>query len=160
MNDAAVPPATAAAPQFAFDLLSPARDQAAGTILAACTSAGTPEQGRLVLAQARNDPDSVVYGMTQDDELVAVYVTRKDGLIVELTYLAVADGYRRKRFGRACVMDMLRRVGKRPLVVETAEETLGFFQSAGFKLVGRRRRPDGTFRFRLGLHAPRAEPTS
>lgn len=160
MSDASVRPATAAAPQFAFDLLSPARDQAAGVILAACTLAGTPEQGRLVLAQARNDPESAVYGMTMGEELVAVYVTRKDGLIIELTYLAVAEGHRRKRYGRACVMDVLRRVGKRPLVVETDEETLGFFQSAGFKLVGRRRRSDGAVRFRLGLHAPRTEPTS
>ena len=98
--------------------------------------------------------------MTLGEELVAVKVPRKEGLIVELTHLAVAENHRRKGYGRACIMDLLRRLGKRPLVVETDEETMGFYQASGFKLVGRRRRPDGTFRYRLGLHAPRVESAS
>ena len=160
VSDPLVLPATPVAPQFAFDLLSPALDATAGVILAACTLSGTPEQGRLVLAQARNDPACAVYGMTMNDELVAVYITRKDGLVIELTALAVAEGHRGKRYGRACVMDLLRRAGKRPIVVETNDDALGFYQAAGFKLVARRRLANNTIRYRLGLHAPRGEPSS
>jgi hypothetical protein len=39
-------------------------------------------------------------------------------------------------------------------VAETDEDGLGFYKACGFKLVGRRTHPSGTFRYRVGWHAP------
>ena len=139
--------------------LDPARRDEAAAILAAATGAGTPEAGETVLTEAAIDPDRRAYGLTVDGRLVAVYVTRKAGLAMEVTHLAVAEGARRRGYGRACLVDALRRAGKRPLVVETDDEGLGFYKACGFKLVGKRRHPSGTIRYRLGWHAPRPRTT-
>ncbi len=140
--------------------LDPTRDAEAAAILAACTLDGTPEAGRAVLADARCDPERDIYGLAVGDTLVAVCVTRKAPLSVEITHLAVAGARRRQGYGRACLQDALRRAGKRPLVVETDEAGLGFYRACGFKLVGRRRHPSGAARYRLGWHAPAARPRS
>jgi len=135
--------------------LVPEWDEAATAILAACTAEGTAEAGRAALAAARTDPKTMLYGLVDGGELVAVYGLRKSGLSLEVTLLAVAEGRRRRGFGRACLQDALRRAGKRPLVAEMDDDALGFYRAVGFKLVGRRRHPSGTVRYRLGWHAPR-----
>lgn len=145
------------APTFR-SLDDPVWHETAGALLAAATGAGTPEAGAAVLAEARTDPHRHVYGLVVDQTLVAVYATAKRGLATEVTHLAVRQDARRQGHGRACLVDALRRAGKRPLVAETDEAGLGFYRACGFKLVGKRRHPDGAVRYRLGWHAPRPQP--
>ncbi len=134
--------------------LDPERDAEAATILAACTYAGIPEAGQTLLDRARADEASTIYGLTIARDVVAVYITRKIPLSLEVTALAVAPERRRQGHGRACMTDALRRAGKLPLVVETDDDALAFYKRCGFKLVSRRVSPDGRARFRLGWHAP------
>ena len=145
-------------PSAAVHPLDPARDEEAAAILAACTPDGTTAAGRALLAAARRDPDSTITGVVEGGTLVAVCVTRKVSMAVEVAHLAVADGRRRQGHGRACLQDALRRAGKRPLVAETDEAGLPFYRACGFKLVGRRKAPGGGARYRLGWHAPTAHP--
>ena len=135
--------------------LDPLLDREAGPLLAPCTSEGTAEAGRAALALAREDPDTTVYAHVHDGKPLAVYTLRKAGLSLEVTLLGVDPAHRRQGLGRACLQDALRRAGKRPLVVETDAAALAFYTAVGFKLVGKRRHPSGTTRFRLGWHAPR-----
>jgi ribosomal protein S18 acetylase RimI-like enzyme len=144
----------ASAPAVAIAPLDPERDEAAAAIVASATGEGTVERGRAVVSEARGDPDAAVYGLTVGGELAAVYVLRKVSLMNEIACLAVAEGQRRQGHGRACLYDALLRSGRRPLVVETDDETVGFYKACGFKLVGKRKRPDGVVRYRLGWHAP------
>ena len=134
--------------------LAQARDEEAAVILAAATGAGTIDAGRSALVEVRGGGE--VYGLVVGGELVAVYGTRQDGMAVEVAYLAIAEGQRRRGYGRACLQDALRRAGRQPLVEETDEARLGFYKACGFKLVGKRRQPDGGVRYRLGWHAPSA----
>ena len=138
--------------------LDPSRDAAAAAILAGCTFEGTDEAGRALLAAARADADSEVYGLSVDDELVAVIILKKIPLSMEVTALAVAPAHRRRGHGRACLSAALRRAGRRPLVVETDDAGLPFYKACGFKLVGRRKGPGGMPRYRLGWHAPTLRP--
>lgn len=134
--------------------LDPAHDISAAAILAASTIAGTTEAGLIVLQRARSDEASAIFGVTVGDDVVAVYITRKIPLSIEVTALAVAVGHRGRGYGRACMTDALRGAGKFPLVVETDDDALGFYKTCGFKLVGRRISPEGRVRYRLGWHAP------
>jgi ribosomal protein S18 acetylase RimI-like enzyme len=138
--------------------LDPGRDEAAAAVLAAATGAGTIEGGRAIIAEARNDPTAAVYGLTVDGELAAVYILRKVTLMNEIACLAVVEAHRRRGHGRACLYDALLRSGRRPLVVETDDESVGFYKACGFKLVGKRKRSDGGVRYRLGWHAPLPKP--
>jgi ribosomal protein S18 acetylase RimI-like enzyme len=135
-------------------LLDPERDEAAAAVLAPATGQGTVDRGRAIIAEARNHPEATIYGLTVGGELAAVYILRKVTLMNEIACLAVAVGHRRRGHGRACLYDALLRSGRRPLVVETDDDVLGFYKACGFKLVGKRKRPDGTVRYRLGWHAP------
>jgi len=134
--------------------LDPAHDSSAAVILAASTFAATADAGLMVLRKARSDEANAVNAMTVGGEVVAVYITRKIPLSVEVTALAVATDHRGQGYGRACMTDALRRAGKLPLVVETDDDSLGFYKKCGFKLVGRRVTSDGRTRYRLGWHAP------
>lgn len=134
--------------------LDPSQDDAAAEILAPATGEGTVAAGRARVDEARTDPDQEIYGLTVKGELVAAYVTRKIPMALEVKTLAVAAGHRRHGYGRACLTDALRRAGKRPLVVETDDEALGFYKKCGFKVVSRHKHPSGVLRYRLGWHAP------
>lgn len=134
--------------------LDPALDEEAAAILAAATGAGTVQRGREVLAGLRGEEAVALYGLFAGDALVAVFSLRRDAMANEITHLAVKDGERHKGYGRACLQDALRRSGKRPLVVETDEDAVGFYKTCGFKVIGRRKHPSGTLRYRLGWHAP------
>lgn len=135
--------------------LDPDREPEAATILAAATGGGSPTVGAAVLAAARRDPETEVFGRVDRGELVAVYTLRRAGLSMEIPLLAVAPAHRRRGHGRACLTDALARAGKRPLVAETDDGGLPFYRAVGFKLVGKRRDPSGAVRYRLGWHAPR-----
>jgi GNAT superfamily N-acetyltransferase len=138
--------------------LDPAFDEGAAKILAACTFEGTTERGRAVVVEARSNPNSSLFGLFIDGELAGAYVLRKATMMNEIPFLAVAAEHRRHGHGRMCLFDALLRSGKRPLVVETGEETLPFYKAVGFKMVGKRKRPDGSARYRLGWHAPLPKP--
>lgn len=144
-------------PEAGFKELTsdPTTDDAAAAVLAAATFAGTVEAGRERLEAARADPDTSIYGLTADGELVAVYTLRRVHLAMEITHLAVAAKHRRHGYGRRALADALRRAGSRPLVAETDEDALNFYKACGFKVIGRRRSPEGITRYRLGAHAPR-----
>lgn len=135
-------------------LLDPEQDSLAAEILARATEQGTAETAGALIAASRADEGSAIFGLTLNDRLVAVYITRRIPLSVEVTAIAVASGDRRKGHGRACLQDALRRAGKLPLVVESPEDAVGFFKKCGFKIVSRRISPSGTPRFKLGWHAP------
>lgn len=130
--------------------LDPAHDGVAAALLAACPGGGTA-----AVAALRADPAASLYGRFDGDEPVAVYALRKVGLTTEVTHLAVAAAHRGRGHGRACLADALTLAGPRPLVAETDDAGLGFHRACGFKLVGKRRGPDGTTRYRMGAHAPR-----
>jgi ribosomal protein S18 acetylase RimI-like enzyme len=131
--------------------LDPTRDAAAATLLAAAGEE-TVGQAAMRLAAARADGSTII-ARVAGDELFAVAFVQIDGLTAELPVIAVAPEHRRQGHGRACVDHALRLVGRRPLAVEIGESTLGFYRACGFKLIGKRRRPDGAVRYRLAAHA-------
>lgn len=151
--------AVAVSPEPEIVPLDPARDQAAANVLATATVEGTVDQSQKLLAAARAK-GATVFARVAGEELVAVAVVRVEGLTAELDAIAVAPGYCGQGHGRACLEHALLLVGRRPLAVETDEATLGFYRACGFKLVGKRRRPDGAFRYRLAAHAKRPDASS
>ncbi len=138
--------------------LEPGHDAAAAVILAPCAPDRSVEGGQQLLASARADQHADIYGLFAGDELAAVYVLKTIPFAREIAYLAVREGYRGRGFGRACLVDAVRRSGRRPLAVESTEETAGFYKACGFRVIGKRRGPDGSVRYRLGWHAPRPQP--
>jgi GNAT superfamily N-acetyltransferase len=135
--------------------LPPEQDAAAAALLAACPTLGSEEAAAAALAALRAEPDGEVYGWQEDDTLIAVYALRRAGLSYELPWLAVAPERRGQRYGRSALVDALRRCGRRPLTVQADEPLKGWFEQVGFRTVGRKRLPDGGYRYRLGWYAPR-----
>ncbi len=142
------------AARVAIRTLGSALDEDAAAILAVATGAGTVQRGREVLAELRRNEAVELYGLFVGEGLVAVYALRRDTPANEITHLAVKEGERHKGYGRACLQDALRRSGARPLTVETDDDAVAFYKTCGFKIIGRRRHPSGTLRYRLGWHAP------
>lgn len=134
------------------------RDAEAADILADASGAGTAEAARSKIIEARDGGANRVFGGLLDGQLVGAYTLRRDGMANEVGIIAVAKEHRRRGFGRVLLMDALRRSGRRPLVAETDAEGLPFYKACGFKMVGRRKQPDGTFRYRIGWHAPTGAP--
>lgn len=144
-------------PDTGFELkpLAPNDDDRAATILASATGANTADAARKVMDRAREGGNDRVIGGWLNDELIGAYTIERDGMANQVTIIAVDADHRRKGFGKTMLMDALRRSGRRPLTAETDEEALGFYKASGFKMVGRRKQPDGNFRYRVGWHAPR-----
>lgn len=134
--------------------LTSANDPDASRILADATGEGTADAGQAAIDSARAGGGDRVLGARLDGTLVAVYTLKRDGMANEIAHIAVAPEHRRRGIGRSLLQDALRRSGRRPLVAETDEEGLPFYKACGFKMVGRRKQPDGTFRYRIGWHAP------
>jgi ribosomal protein S18 acetylase RimI-like enzyme len=130
------------------------RDAEAAVILADATGASTAEAARAAIDAARAGGQDRVFAGLLNGELVGAYTLQRDGMANEIGIIAVARDHRRRGIGRALLQDALRRSGRRPLVAETDEEGLAFYKACGFKMVGRRKQPDGTFRYRIGWHAP------
>jgi ribosomal protein S18 acetylase RimI-like enzyme len=104
-------------------------------------------------AIAESDP--LAFAVTLNGKVVGGYVMTSIPMANEIVLLAVDPAYRRRGFGRMCCMDALFRSGKRPLVLTANDASVDFAKSVGFKLVGKRKQPDGTVLTRLGWHAPR-----
>jgi ribosomal protein S18 acetylase RimI-like enzyme len=134
--------------------LDPAFDERAAEIMAAATGKGTAEAGRALIDNARGDAESAVFGLFVGEMLAAVYTLHAIPFMNELKGLAVAPEYRRQGHGRHCLYDALLRSGRKPLVVETDDDAVEFYKHCGFKIVGKRKLPNGVTRYRLGWHAP------
>jgi ribosomal protein S18 acetylase RimI-like enzyme len=142
------------ASNFEIRLMSESEYDAAAAVLAPAVGAGTAEAARARIAEFEEESKTVVYGGFIDHQLIASYVLKRDGMANEVGLIAVNEGHRKRGIGKLLLQDALRRSGKRPLVAETDDESLGFYKACGFKLVGRRKHPSGTVRYRVGWHAP------
>jgi ribosomal protein S18 acetylase RimI-like enzyme len=138
--------------------LDPALDEQAAEILARCPALGSRERAAVAIAVERNDDGASLFGLIVDGELAGAYIMRKVQLANEINYLAIAPGHERRGHGKMCLYDALLRSGRRPLVVEADDGSVDFFKACGFKLVGKRKGPDGAPRYRLGWHAPIPKP--
>jgi ribosomal protein S18 acetylase RimI-like enzyme len=99
--------------------------------------------------------DLQVFAVTLNGVVVGGYLMVGIPMANEIVLLAINPEYRFRGFGRMCCMDALFRSGKRPLVLTANDASVGFAKAVGFKLVGKRKQPDGTVLTRLGWHAPR-----
>lgn len=114
------------------------------------------------------DPDAVLeddtqlIGVTVEGKVVGGYILRSIPMAFEMVGLAIKPEFRRRGLGRMCCMDALFRAGKRPLVLTASETSAPFAKAVGFKIVGKRKQPDGSSLVRLGWHAPRptADPNN
>jgi GNAT superfamily N-acetyltransferase len=120
---------------------------------------GYPD-GAAMLAALRADDHAEILGVTLNDQLVVVIVTRRVQLMNEVLALVVIPGFQGHGIGELALADAIRRAGKRPLVVEAPESMRPYFLERGFKMVGKRKGPDGEVRYRLGAHAPRKTPAA
>ena len=128
--------------------------EAAAEILKEATFSRSAPETRECIATIQANAKTMVIGGMLENVLVSAYVLTRDGMANEIALVAVDPAQRRRGIGRLMLQDALRRSGKRPLVAETDEETLGFWKACGFKLVGRRKHPSGAVRYRVGWHAP------
>lgn len=138
--------------------LDPAFDDRAAEVLARCPALGSVERAREAISAARSDERCSLYGVFQDGALAGAYLLRKVSMSNEIALLAIVPAYERRGLGKMCLYDALFRSGKRPLVAEADESNAGFFKQCGFKLIGKRKAPDTSVRYRLGWHAPIPKP--
>jgi ribosomal protein S18 acetylase RimI-like enzyme len=96
-----------------------------------------------------------VFAVPPNGVVVGGYVMVAIPMAHEIIALAIDPEYRRRGFGRMCCMDALFRSAKRPLVLTANDASVDFAKAVGFKLIGKRKQPDGTVLTRLGWHAPR-----
>ena len=135
--------------------LEPQFDERAAEILSAAVGSGSVDDAKAKIAEARADEDAQLLELLVDGELAGAYILRKVGMANEISLLAIDGDHRKQGYGRMCAMDALLRSGRRPLTAEADEACFPFYKAIGFKLVGKRKNPDGTFRYRFGWHAPR-----
>lgn len=102
--------------------------------------------------------DTQLIGVTVEGKVVGGYVLQAIPMAFEMVGLAINPDFRRRGLGRMCCMDALFRAGKRPLVLSATVTSAPFAKAVGFKIIGKRKQPDGSLLIRLGWHAPR--PTS
>jgi ribosomal protein S18 acetylase RimI-like enzyme len=110
--------------------------------------------------EAVQDKQPQVFAATLDGRVVGGYVMIQIPMANEIVLLAINPEYRRRGLGRMCCMDALFRSGKRPLVLTANDASVDFAKTVGFKIVGKRKQPDGTMLTRLGWHAPRPKTDS
>ncbi|MFM9107058.1 MAG: hypothetical protein ACKOWF_10220 [Chloroflexota bacterium] len=128
---------------------------AARMIVAAMPGAALSGAHSFLRAMAEDDLASV-YVAPEAGDLLALYVVRKNGLATDLLLIVVdQDADPELQLERLAVRDAGARIGRRPLTVETSERALDWYRGLGFKLVGKRRKPDGSVGYRLGWHAPK-----
>jgi len=151
-------PETAAPAPQGFVPVPPEFDDQAAAMLADCASLHGYPDGGSMLAALRADESAEINGVTLNDQLVVLIVTRRVHLMNEVMALVVIPGFRGHGIGELALADAIQRAGKRPLVVESSEALRPYFLKRGFKMVGKRKGPDGELRYRLGAHAPRKQP--
>lgn len=132
-------------------------DQAATLLVEWASFHGYPD-GAAMLAALRADENTEINGVTLNDQLIMLIVTRRIHLMNEVMALAVIPGFQGHGIGELALADAIRRAGKRPLVAEAPESMRPYFLKKGFKMVGKRKGSDGEIRYRLGAHAPRQKP--
>ena len=141
---------------LAFVSPPPEHDAPLADLLTHVLPGASPAGAAAFLAQLRANPSMALYAAFADGRPLALYVLRKVGVTTELVLVGVApDADASLGLETAAVRDAGARVGKRPLTVETTEAAMAWYKAHGFRLVGRRKRPDGSWSFRLGWHAPR-----
>lgn len=113
--------------------------------------------GEEFLRAAQADEETDLMSVTVNDTLAILIVTKRVKMMNELLALVVEPSYRGHDLGKLALIDAVQRAGRRPLVVECSDTMRPYFLKQGFKVVGRRKGPDGAFRFRMGAHAPRPE---
>ena len=138
-----------------FKPLDAELDDAAGALLDGCPELLVGMTGHNRIAASRLDPDTDLFGMVMDGHLAAIYALRRAHLMNELELLVVAETMRGKGIGKAALSDAVRRSGRRPLALECDETLRPYFLKNGYKMVGKRKGPNGKPRYRLGAHAPR-----
>jgi hypothetical protein len=139
-----------------FAPMEPSREPAVAALLVAAVPGLTPDGARRFLAALAADPDATVVAAFDGDAALVMYVLRKVGVASELLLVAADPAADPARgLEAAAVRDAGERVGRRPLTVETNERVLAWYQGLGFKLVGKRRKPDGSWGYRLGWHGRR-----
>lgn len=150
-----------ASPAPVFAPLEPDAEPAVAALLTAVMPGITADGAAGFLATMRANPGATVVAALAEDRVLAAYVLRKVGVTTELL-LVVADPAADPALGleASAVRDAGNRVGRRPLTVETSEQALGWYKGLGFKLVGKRRKPDGSWGYRLGWHGKRDDPAS
>ena len=139
----------------AFKPLDAELDDAAGVLLDSCPELLAGMTGRDRIAASRLDPDTDLFGLAMDGQLAAIYALRRAHLMNELELLVVAEPMRGQGIGKAALSDAVRRSGRRPLALECSEALRPYFLKNGYKMVGKRKGPNGEPRYRLGAHAPR-----
>jgi GNAT superfamily N-acetyltransferase len=130
-------------------------DDSAGALLDGCPELLAGLTGRDRISAARLDPDTDLYGVVMDGQLAAIFALRRAHLMNELELLVVAEEKRGQGLGKAALSDAVRRSGRRPLALECSESLRPYFLKNGYKMVGKRKGPNGEPRYRLGAHAPR-----
>jgi hypothetical protein len=134
----------------------PETDDALAELLTRILPGASPAGAVAFLANLRANPEMALYAAFDGETPLALYLLRKVGVTTELILVAVPpDADPALGLEAAAVKDAGGRVGKRPLTVETSEAVVDWYKSLGFKMVGRRKRPDGSWSYRLGWHAPR-----
>lgn len=147
-----------AAPSTAIRFLLLEQVEAAAALLAGTPGLPDLDSAANALAAAEADGEIRVLALNIGDELAGVYLLAKSGMANEVRFLTIAAAFRGQGYGKMCLYDALLRSGKRPLVIECGDESLGFFKACGFKMVGKRKGPNGEPRYRLGWHAPIPKP--
>jgi GNAT superfamily N-acetyltransferase len=138
-----------------FKPLDAAFDDAAGALLDGCPELLAGMAGRDRISASRLDPETDLYGVVVDGHLAAIYALRRAHLMNELELLVVAEAKRGQGLGKSALSDAVRRSGRRPLALECSEALRPYFLKNGYKMVGKRKGPNGEPRYRLGAHAPR-----
>lgn len=151
------------ATELKFDLLPPEVDGDAAELLLRALPGVSEAGATSFLATLRGNRDMTLVAALEDGKPIVISVLRKVGVTTELLLIATdpeADPAR--HLDLAAVQDAGNRVGRRPLTVETNEQSLDWYKRLGFKLVGKKKRPDGTWTYRLGWHGARSagEPSS
>jgi GNAT superfamily N-acetyltransferase len=139
----------------AFKPLDAEFDDAAGALLDSCPELLGGMTGRDRISASRLNPETDLYGVVVDGKLAAIYALRRAHLMNELELLVVAESRRGQGIGKAALSDAVRRSGRRPLALECDETLRPYFLKNGYKMVGKRKGPNGEPRYRLGAHAPR-----
>ncbi len=143
-------------PALTFDLLPPDADAAAAELFLRALPGVSDVGAAGFVAALRNDPDMTIVAAMEGGKPIAISVLRKVGVTTELLLVATdPDGDPTRQLDLAAVRDAGDRVGRRPLTVETNAQSLEWYTSLGFKLVGKKKRPDGTWTYRLGWHGAR-----
>jgi hypothetical protein len=128
---------------------------AARMIVAAMPGASLEGASGFLRAMASDDLASV-FVTPEAGDLLALYVLRKNGVVTDLLLIVVdPDADPAAGLERLAVKDAAGRIGRRPLTVETGERAVEWYKSLGFKMVGKRKKPDGSVSYRLGWHGPK-----